>query len=116
MPSADSTRLRASPIAVPQDIGFDIVSALPLDQAMAAKSQLVDNLEEEANATQQDGQSRERMIGPLTATERKAKVQRWMEKRRRQKAGNVRRKYTGRMKFANARPRVNGRFVPMAYM
>ena len=59
------------------------------------------------------------MIGPLTRIQRKAKVQKWIEKRARMKKNRLEgkgHKYQGRTKFANARRRVKGRFVTLEFM
>ena len=60
--------------------------------------------------------SNTRMIGSLTLEERRAKVQRWLEKRRKQKTSRKETRYKGRRRFAKARPRVRGRFVKIEFL
>ena len=58
-------------------------------------------------------------IGAYNMTERKALLNKWFEKRARMKKNRLEGKshqYMGRTKFANARPRVKGRFVPIKFM
>ena len=66
-----------------------------------------------------------RRIGPLTAEERRARVDRWLKKRARmiarqrenssKKRKNIGR-YVGRTKFAMSRRRVKGRFVSLKFL
>ena len=61
----------------------------------------------------------EKMIGAYTATERKALLEKYFKKRERMKKNRLEGKghqYMGRTKFANARPRVKGRFVGIEFM
>ena len=62
-------------------------------------------------------QPQEEMIGSLTLTERRLKVQAYLVKRTRMlKNRQSKHKYNGRTKFANARRRVKGRFVTLEFM
>ena len=67
-------------------------------------------------------QPQEEMIGSLTLTERRLKVQAYLAKRTRMLKNRQSRhkykshKYQGRTKFANARRRVKGRFVTLEFM
>lgn len=59
------------------------------------------------------------MVGPLTITERRIKVKKYLLKRERRLKNRLEGKghqYAGRTKFANARRRVKGRFVTLEFM
>ena len=61
----------------------------------------------------------EEMVGSLTVSERKLKVDAYLKKRARQLTNRLEGKthqYAGRTKFANARRRVKGRFVTLEFM
>jgi hypothetical protein len=58
-------------------------------------------------------------VGAYSMTERRALLNKWYTKRARMKKNRLEGKshqYMGRTKFANARPRVKGRFVPIKFM
>ena len=56
------------------------------------------------------------IIGTITRGERRRKIQRWLLKRARRRQRPSKARYKGRMRFANARPRVKGRFVKIEFM
>ena len=102
------------------------LDAHALLEEVASKKRKRDNIllpsVTDANTSGTDSQKIALYVGPLTVSQRKHKVDRYLAKRARMLKNRVDGKnrsthqYAGRTKFANARRRVKGRFVTLEFM